>query len=69
MNLEVTQKNLYHFLSGKISLVAEMLMKERNLTPIEAIRHFYSSDVYGQLEQEKTKYWHLGPVALYGEMK
>jgi len=28
----------------------------------------YSSDTYRQLEDESTKMWHLGPVALYQDM-
>ena len=35
-------------------------------TPIvDAVREIYLSDIYKQLEDESTKMWHLGPVALY----
>ncbi|MBO6124615.1 MAG: DUF3990 domain-containing protein [Bacteroidaceae bacterium] len=34
---------------------------------LEALREFYQSDTYKNLEQEYTKFWHYGPVALYQE--
>lgn len=42
-----------------------MLLKKRNI--IDALRAFYKSDTYKELEQEETKLWHYGPVALYEE--
>ena len=35
---------------------------------IEAMKSIYSSVTYRRLEDESTKLWHLGPVALYEEM-
>lgn len=32
---------------------------------LDAINAFYSLETYRMLEKEETKYWHLGPVALY----
>ena len=67
MNLEVNQNNLYLFLPSKISWMAEMLIDDTGVDVVEALRKIYSSKIYKQLEQEKTKKWHLGPVALYEE--
>ena len=33
----------------------------------EALCRFYGSDTYKRLAEETTKFWHLGPVALYKE--
>lgn len=69
MNLNVTQDNLYLFLPSKISWMAEMLSEDKNVSIANAIKEIYESDVYHQLEIEETKLWHLGPVALYENMK
>lgn len=65
MNLEVTQKNLYLLLPSKLSYMVEMLVEDTKIEPIEAIKKLYLSETYSRLEQESTKMWHLGPVALY----
>ncbi|MCR4914480.1 MAG: hypothetical protein K6A96_01825 [Prevotella sp.] len=69
MNLNVTQDNLYLFLPSKVSWMAEMLTEEKNVSIADAVRDVYLSDTYSQLENEETKLWHLGPVALYEEME
>lgn len=68
MNLDITQSNLYLILPSKVSRIAEMMSDNNNVSIIEAIRLIYSSDTYKHLEQESSKQWHLGPVALYQEM-
>lgn len=65
MHLEITQDNLYLLLPSKISLMTEMLCDDTGLSIVDAMKRIYASDTYQQLEQEKTKMWHLGPVALY----
>ena len=35
----------------------------------EAINRLYRSKLYKKLSTESTKYWHLGPVDLYEELK
>ena len=35
----------------------------------EAINCLYRSKLYKKLSTESTKYWHLGPVDLYEELK
>ena len=69
MNLNVTQDNLYLFIPSKVSWMAEMISEEKNVSIVEAIKDVYLSDTYSKLENEATKYWHLGPVALYEEME
>ncbi len=67
MNLNITQDNLYLILPSKVSRMAEMLAEDSGKSIVQAIKDIYLSDVYKRLEQESTKQWHLGPVALYQE--
>lgn len=67
MNLEITDKNLYLLLPGKISRLAKLYIGEYNISLIDAIRKIYHSDVYKSLANEKTKLWHYGPVVLYND--
>ena len=69
MNLDITQDNLYLLLPSKISLMTEMLCDDTDMSIVEAMNHIYASSTYRQLEQEETKKWHLGPVALYEECR
>ena len=50
-----------------MSWLASMLADERNVSVVDAIKKLYSSNLYKKLENESTKTWHLGPVALYEE--
>lgn len=68
MNLNVTQNNLYLFLPSKISWIADMLVTNKNMSVVDAIKKIYSSETYSQMENEDTKLWHLGPVALYHDL-
>ena len=65
MNLNVTQDNLYLFLPSKVCWMAVMLAEEKKVSIVDAVKDVYLSDTYSRLE----KLWHLGPVALYEEMK
>ncbi|MBQ6276620.1 MAG: hypothetical protein IJK62_07940 [Bacteroidales bacterium] len=67
MNLNVTQQNLYLFLPSKVSRIAEIMSESQNISIVDAITNIYTSDTYRRLENENTKLWHLGPVALYEE--
>lgn len=67
MNLDITQDNLYLILPSKVSRMAEMLADDSGKSIVQAVKDIYLSDVYKRLEQEYTKQWHLGPVALYQE--
>lgn len=67
MNLDITQDNLYLILPSKVSRMAEMLAEDSGKSIVQAVKDIYHSEVYKRLEQESTKWWHLGPVALYQE--
>lgn len=62
---QITQANLYLILPAKVSRVAVMYASDFGIPLIEAIRQFYNSKTYRDLETESTKLWHYGPVALY----
>ena len=47
--------------------MACMLVEDRGVSLAEALKLLYSSNIYKKLEDETTKAWHLGPVALYEE--
>jgi len=64
---EITDKNLYLLLPGKVVAVVEQYVEGHHTSMLEGLRRFYSSSTYRDLEQERTKLWHLGPVALYQE--
>ena len=67
MNLDITQDNLYLILPSKVSRMAEMLAEDSGKSIVQAVKDIYHSEVYKRLEQESTKQWHFGPVALYQE--
>lgn len=62
---KITQQNLYLILPGKVSRMAAMYAADFGLPIIEALRRIYDSVTYRKLEDESTKLWHYGPVALY----
>ncbi len=65
MNLEITNDNIHLLLPGKITAVSAIYAEENNCSMQEAIREFYKSDLYSELQREDTKLWHLGAVGLY----
>ena len=69
MNLTITQENVHLLLPSKLSWMANTLAEDRGISIVEAMKLLYASDVYSRLEQESTKTWHLGPVALYQDFK
>lgn len=62
---KITSKNLYLLLPGKVSKMAGMYAADSGLSVTEALKRIYQSETYRQLEDEETKLWHYGPVALY----
>lgn len=66
---EINQSNLYLLLPSKVAWLTDMISKEKNIGLLDAIKEIYTSDTYRELEDEATKMWHLGPVALYEEMQ
>lgn len=66
---EITQDNLYLLLPSKVSWLANMLADDRKIPILDAIKQIYASKLYKKLQDESTKMWHLGPVALYEELQ
>lgn len=69
MNRIITNDNLYLLLPGKITLFAQRYAEEHHVSILDALRIFYRSNTYKDLEKEETKLWHYGPVALYEEFE
>ena len=66
---KINDQNLYLLLPGKVGLFAKIYAIEKGGTLLDALRLFYKSNTYKELEQEETKLWHYGPVALYEEFE
>lgn len=66
---QISQNNLHLLLPGKISWLVEYLHEDYGFTLQESLHRIYHSKLYKKLSTEKTKYWHLGPVDLYNELK
>lgn len=65
MNRKITKENLYLILPGKVSKMAVMYAAEAGISINEALKQIYQSNTYRELENEPSKLWHYGPVALY----
>ena len=66
---EITNNNVHLLIPGKAALFARIYTEQNGGTMLEALRAFYSSKMYHELEDESTKLWHLGPVALYEDFE
>jgi hypothetical protein len=53
----------------KISRLAGLYAAKYHLSAQDAIRQIYRSKTYQRLENERTKLWHYGPVALLEELE
>ena len=69
MSATITQDNLYLLLPVKIGWLAKWAVEDTGISITEAINRIYHSKLYKKLSSESTKYWHLGPVDLYEELK
>ncbi len=69
MSAKITQDNLYMLMPLKIGWLAPWLSEDEGISLTEAISRIYRSQLYKKLSTESTKYWHLGPVDLYDELK
>ena len=58
---EITDKNLYLLLPGKVSAIVGKYVDENSVNLLDGLRAFYNSVTYKNLEREQTKTWHLGP--------
>ncbi len=66
---DINQENLYLLLPSKVSWLASMLVEDKGMRIVDAIKKVYASDLYKKLKVESTKTWHLGPIALYQELE
>jgi len=48
-----------------LPMVIQVIIENKYLSVIDAIKIFYKSQLYKKIEQESTKLWHLSPLALY----
>lgn len=69
MSAKITQDNLHLLLPMKIGWLAPWFAEDNGISISEAINRIYHSNLYKKLSTENTKYWHLGPVDLYDELK
>ena len=69
MSATITQDNLYLLLPSKIGWLVKWMVEDNGVSITEAINRLYRSKLYKKLSTESTKYWHLGPVDLYEELK
>ena len=69
MSATITQDNLYLLLPLKIGWLVKWMVEDSGISITEAINCLYRSKLYKKLSTESTKYWHLGPVDLYEELK
>lgn len=69
MSTKITQENLYLLLPIKVGWLAPWLSEDKGIKLTDAINFIYHSELYKKLSTESTKYWHLGPVDLYEELK
>ena len=69
MSATITQDNLYLLLPVKIGWLAKWVVEDKGIGITEDSNRIYHSKLYKKLSSESTKYWHLGPVDLYEELK
>lgn len=60
----ITPDKLYLILPSKVSQLGVLYAQKFGVSTTEALKSIYRSNTYRTLEDEKTKLWHLGPVAL-----
>lgn len=67
--VKINQDTLHLLMPGKIYWLVEYLHDDFGLSLQECLNRIYHSMLYKKLSTESTKYWHLGPVDLYEELK
>ena len=60
---------LHLLMPGTIYWLVEYLHDDFGFSLQECLNRIYHSMLYKKLSTESTKYWHLGPVDLYEELK
>ncbi len=60
----ITQQNIRAILPGKIAQTVTLMSRRLGIPNMTALRRFYASDVYRELEREESKYWWMSPQQL-----
>jgi len=48
-----------------VPMIIQIIIEKKDLSVISAVKLLYLSKLYRKLEIERTKLWHLSPLALY----
>ena len=48
-----------------VPMIIQTIMEKKNMPVVDSVKLLYFSQVYEKLETERTKLWHLSPLALY----
>ncbi len=60
----ITQENIRSILPGKIVRTVGLMSRALGIPNMEALRRFYTSETYRNLEREDTKFWWMSPEQL-----
>ncbi len=60
----ITQQNIRSILPGKVVKTVSLLARHLGVPNMTALRMFYGSETYRQLEREESKYWWMSPGQL-----
>lgn len=60
----INQQNLRSILPGKIVRTVVLMSQRLGISRMAALRKFYASEMYRQLEREDSKYWWMSPEQL-----
>lgn len=61
----ITQENVHIFIPHKVAGVINMIAEKEQISILDALRKFYHSNTYKQLEDERTKLWYESIIGLY----
>ncbi len=61
----MSEVNIKNMLELIIPRLVKRIMKTQKLSEKEALTELYESKLYGQLEREETKLWHLSVPTLF----
>lgn len=62
---QITQENVHIFIPLKVAKICAELCRVKNISTVEAIRLFYSSQTSAMLAEESSKMWCEGWVSIY----
>jgi hypothetical protein len=67
MSFSLTPKAFRMLLPAKSARIASLLMRDKACSPLDALRAFYSSQTYHELEREASKCWWESPAQIYND--